>query len=95
MPIYLLAQRQAAPVVTTRAYPGLPLLIRLKPGQSLGARHRLRTPGYPELGVDSPRVSLDRMQRNKQLLGDLLVRTSLGDETQDRELAVAQADFIA
>ncbi|WP_438821877.1 hypothetical protein, partial [Leclercia adecarboxylata] len=48
-----------------------------KPGERLGFGNRLGSPRHPQLGIDPARVRLDGMQGNKQLLGNLLIRTTL------------------
>jgi len=44
---------------------------------------RLRAPFNPELAVDMAGMGFHRVQRNKQLIADLLIRATLGDQSQD------------
>src|SRR5690606_40180238 len=56
--------------------------------------HRLGTSCHAQFGVDASRMGLDRMQRDEQLFGDLLIRATLGNQPQYRQLAIAQHGLV-
>src|SRR5690606_9579649 len=47
------------------------------PAEGLCPCHRLGASCHAQFGVDAPRMGLDRMQRDEQLFGDLLIRATL------------------
>src|SRR6266702_2016233 len=62
---------------------GMWLVVTKVPGQ-LGAR------AYAEFGVDAGQVSGDRLDAQEQLVSDLPVAASLGDQVGDAPLAFGQ-----
>lgn len=62
--------------------------------QLLRPRDRLGAPLHAELAVDMARVGLDRVQGDEEAVTDLLVRTTLGDQLQHRQLAGAQGFMV-
>ncbi len=52
--------------------------------------HGLRAIAHVQFAVDVVEVRLDRALGDEELLGDLLVRQTLGDQGEDLALALAQ-----
>lgn len=69
---------------------GLSIVWGLEQTQLSGARHGFGAAFHLQFGKDAQVMALDRAQREKKFLGDLLVGKSLRNQAQHFEFAFAQ-----